>query len=629
MNGGLSPVRFRDGHYQAQGPDQVWRAICRDGRAVERLVHGWRPVGLYRGFGRVLLLELRHGSGREATWFLDASQALICNDLGRLPPDALEALTALAVPALRHLRDVLLAGDPGEAEVDPLGLRALNPETIARLIDLVGDRLAPLPTLISLNALGPDQQAIVVGGIPLSIAALRACLAARMQQQHMAVLAGGDYEAVCPFTGAALRTTTTILDERTSACRFGGAAAADGAARVFYLCNNPVISERELFIPSLNCTVALRVPEHADRLFPSLLAAVVRHAAALPGYLAMRKRPANILTPFPGLHVGHVLWNELTGLDRIRRALPAEALPVVIVPDPEAGTEVFGRVERIFPEFHGKVRRLPARDVDGMVYREGLTAMRVYDEYVSGHLAARVGLVARQDPAVEPDHARASSLRGQGRPVILIGLRVHNRTVPDQVGLWRRVIEQLSRRLGPIAVVIDGINARLHGDPSTDYGTFGPRGPRPPVLDELQIVIELRRHFHEDDVTLINMVGAPIARSLFWAQQALCFVSLWGAGLAKYRWIANKPGLVLTNRINLDHPDGSVRIYHAPDLMEAPTALDFIAAEHVTDQAASDFHGGFYNDFTVDPAGLAEALDRLVARVTAPGSGTVPVSGSA
>ncbi len=616
---GLSPVRFRDGHYQAHEPDRGWRAICRDGQPVRRLVHGWHPVGLYRGFGRVLLLELRHGSGREASWFLDPSQALICNDLDRLPADALQALAALVVPALRRLRDVLLAGDPDGTELDPLGLHALNPDTIARLIGFAGDRLAPPPTLISLDAVGPGQQAIAVGGTSLSVAALRACLAPRMQQQHMAVLAGGAYEAVCPFTGATLRTTTTILEDRTSACRFEAPASGAEPARVFYLCNNPVISERELFIPSLNCTLALRVPEHADRLFARLLAAVVQHAGVLPGYLGMRKRPANILTPFPGLHVGHVLWNELTGLDRIRRALPAEALPMVIVPNPEAGTEVFGPVERILPEFDGKVLRLPARDVAGLVYREGLTAMRVYDEYVSRHLAARVGLVARQDAAVEPDHALASELRGQGRPVILIGLRVHNRTVPDQVGLWRGVIEHLSHRLGPVAVVIDGINARLQADPSTDYGTFGPRGPRAPVLDELQIVIELRRHFQGDDVTLINMVGAPVARSLFWAQQALFFVSLWGAGLAKYRWVANKPGLVLTNRVNLDHPEGSVRIYHAPELMEAPTALDFIAPEHVTDRAASDFHGGFYNDFTVDPAGLDQALDRLLARVAEQG----------
>ncbi len=629
MSHRLSAVRFRDGHYQAHEPGGGWRAICRDGRPVERLVHGWQPVGLYRGFGRVLLLELRHGSGQEATWFLDAAQALVCNELERLPAELGDGLDALAVPALRHLRDSLLAGDPGAHEVDPLGLRALNQETIARLIARAGERLAPPPAVISLDAIGPDQQALVVGGVPLPLAALRACLAPQMQQQHASVLAGGAYEAVCPFTGAVLHTVTTILDERTSACRFTTPASAGAPARMFYLCNNPVISERELFIPALNCTVARRVPEHGDRLFARLLASVVRHAGALPGYLAMRKRPANILTPFPGLHVGHVLWNELTGLDRIRRALPAASLPTVIVPNPELGTEVYGPVERLFPEFAGKVRRLPARDVAEVVYREGLTAMRVYGEYVPADLAARVARVAREDPAVAPDHALAASWRGQGRPLILIGLRVHNRTVPDQVGLWRGVIEHLSHRLGAIAVVIDGINARLHADPSTDYGSFGPRGARPPVLDELQIAIELRRHFHGDDVTLISTVGAPIARSLFWAQQALLFVSLWGAGLAKYRWVANKPGLVLTNRVNLDHPEGSVRIYHAPDLMEAPTALDFIAPEHVTDHAASTLHGGFYNDFTVDPVGLNQALDRLLARLGPPGCGTVPDGGSA
>jgi hypothetical protein len=134
------------------------------------------------------------------------------------------------------------------------------------------------------------------------------------------------------------------------------------------------------------------------------------------------------------------------------------------------------------------------------------------------------------------------------------------------------------------------------------------------VLDELEIVMRMRR-LHSDKLRIINTVGAPIARSLFWAQQAAFFVALWGAGLAKYRWIANKPGLVLTNRANLVQMDGDLGIYNSPAMMDVPTLLDFIDAEHVTDLPAPD---SFYANFNVDPAALRLALDRLIARLELP-----------
>lgn len=618
MQHAFSPVRFHDGQYQAHDPahDKVggWRALLSGGAPLRRLVHGWQPTGLYRGFGTVLLLELQHGSGRQATWFLDASQDLIDDDLGRLPQQSLAAILSLAIPALERLRDALLTGNPGPEPLDPLGLHALNQDSIARLVSSAGG-LAPAPAMIELGRVPSDQREIVLHGMRLSVAALRDCIAPVLQEQHMTVLAGGAYAATCPFTGHALHTRDTYVDGTLSACRFETPATGLGGP-IIYLCNNPVITARELFIPALNCTVAMRAPEQHG-LFARLLAAVVKHADLLPAYLAMRKRPVAILTAFPGLHIGHVLWNELTGLDRIRRTLPAGELPMVIVPNAELGTEAFGAVERILPEFGGpgfenRVTRLPADAVAGFVYCEGLTAMRVYDRRVSRHLAERVALVAREDPASQPDQAHAALFRSEGRTVILIGLRVQNRCVPDQLGLWRDLIEHLCHRLGPIAVVIDGINARIEADPSTSYGSFGPHGGRPPVLDELEIVIRLRQHFSGSAVHIVNTVGAPVSRSLFWAQHALFFVAFWGAGLAKYRWVANKPGLVLTNRANLDHPEGDLGIYHSPETMEAPTLLDFIEAEHVTDIGA---RAGFYDDFTVDPAALLRAVDRLLARV--------------
>ena len=619
MSGGLSPVRLQDGQYRAHHPQQGWQPIIDAGRPVDRLVHGWEPVGLYRGFDPVLLLELRHDAGQQATWFLDPSLNRIGDDLGRLPPEMREAMRRAVLPALRRLCSTLLTGNPDADPPDPLGLHALNLATISSLIDLAGEALTMAPVTISLDRIPADQRDVVVAGWRLSVRALRACLAPVMQEQHMAVLAGGDYEATCPFTGTMLRTRTTFLDERTGACRFESPAIGQAPGFIFYLCNNSAITDRELFIPALNCTIAMPAPELGRGLFRRLLAMVVRHADLLPAYLARPKRPATILTAYPGLHVGHVLWNELTGLDRVRRTLPPDDLPDVIVPNAELGTEVFGPVERILPAFTGKVRRLPSGVIPGIVYRDALVAMHVYDRRVSRALAERIGQVADADPAVRPDHGRAAACHAEGRTVILIGLRVQNRTVPDPGIFWRDAIDHLCHRLGPITLVVDGVNARLDADPSTDYSSFGPQTGRPPVLDELEIVIRMRRQFHDDRVRIINTVGAPIARSLFWARQAAFFVALWGAGLAKYRWVANKPGLVLTNRANLRKMDGELGIYHSPAMMEAPTPLDFIDAEHVTDLPAPN---GFYSDFTVDPAALCLALDRLIARLGLPASRT-------
>lgn len=606
----LSPVRFHDGEFQARDPRAGWSTIFDPIGAMRRWVHGWHAVGVYRGFEPVLALELRHDSGEEVTWFLDSAHRRI-DHVHRLPPHLLAVVETIAVPALRHVREALLTGSPGPDAVDPLGLRVLNLGTLSWLIALAGERIAPPPIAIDLSTLAPDTREIVLGEWTVPVAALRACLAPSLQEQHRTVLAGGDYEAACPFTGAALRSRVTIVEQRLSACRFEPPPGSAEGAPIFYLCNKNHLTERELFIPVLNCVVAERAPEHAGKLFQRLLATMVKHADLLPDYLAASKRPANILTPYPGLHMGHTLWNELTGIDRIRRVLPAASLPTTIVPNANRGTEVYGPIDRIFPELAGKVCRMPEASVARHVYRERLTAMRVYDHHITDELATRICRVAREDPACHVDHARAAEVQRDGRTLLLIGLRSQNRMVPDQVELWRNVIEHLSYRLGALAVVLDGVNARIDADPATDYGMMSPQSGRPPVLDELEVVVRLRAHFRGETVRIMSTVGAPVARSLFWAQQAMFFVAFWGAGLAKYRWVANKPGLVLTNRCNLVQLQDELRIYHAPENRQAPTPLDFIAPEHVND-IGPEF--GFYSNFTVELPPLLAALDRLIDR---------------
>ena len=81
-----------------------------------------------------------------------------------------------------------------------------------------------------------------------------------------------------------------------------------------------------------------------------------------------------------------------------------------------------------------------------------------------------------------------------------------------------------------------------------------------------------------------DTLGAPLNVSLAWANRADGFVAIWGAGLAKYRWAANKPGLVVTGHWNREHR-GDLHIYDDPLYMESPTPVIFAPSEIVKDRS--------------------------------------------
>jgi hypothetical protein len=97
--------------------------------------------------------------------------------------------------------------------------------------------------------------------------------------------------------------------------------------------------------------------------------------------------------------------------------------------------------------------------------------------------------------------------------------------------------------------------------------------------------------------------GQPVATSLAWINAADCFIAIWGAGLAKYRWIGNKPGLVLTSHAHLLH-SADLQIYSSRQYMEHPSPVVFIDPLAVHDETESSelipLAGPFYSNFRID-----------------------------
>lgn len=342
--------------------------------------------------------------------------------------------------------------------------------------------------------------------------------------------------------------TSIVVVHRFTAYRFvdtmqGPDGTPDDGDLVFFLCTTDGIHEKEIFIPSANCTITRRDSGQAANRLPELLDEFMRNEALILDYLQAPKRTVNVPTPYPGLHIGHTLWNELSGLDRICRTVAPDRLPLICVQNVEQGTEVYGAIEEILPDYAGRVQHVPdlGRDLAAYVYSNRLTLMKALHDYVSRPLADRIIALSVEAARVRGDLAYADGLARDGRTFVLLGLRVHSRSAPDQLDMFTDVIRMLAARLGPLVVVVDGSNARIGGDPSTDYGAFGPNGARPAMFEELEPVIQLRQRFYHTSTRIVGTVGTSVQTSIFWASRCRIFVGLWAPALSNIAGSATCP----------------------------------------------------------------------------------------
>ncbi len=602
-------VRFSDGCWCVIGRDGAAVPISLHGQPVRAFDPGWEPVRVVTLFAPVHLLALRHDDGNAASWYLDAQMRWVAGPVRSLPPELLHPLRAQLLALFRLLMVRIVAVAKAELVPEAAELTLLCEGTILELLDLVLEDLLPLLQVVDLREPDADGRLRTAG---LEPGRVRATLAGSLQADYRTLMRDGAMCCVSPLDGAeAVAEAGLFLPERQTAYRFVGHGGSHG----FYLATYGYHDVKAaVYVPELNlCCVAATLP-HGRTFVLRLIGHMAAHQLRLVPYLS-RPRIKGVVTfcgVFPSLHIGHVVWNELSALEELVQTFQPSDLPFVCVLDVPNGNEVYGPLDALFPELAGRVLRpqVPERDAAAFIYDNDIFAIRVTAHYVQAAVGRRIQALALRDPRLAEDRAMARRLDGEGRSCILLGLRVGNRTVPDQAGFLIGAIDHLAHRLGPITVVLDGSNARLGLDATTFYGSFGPPGQEEAVIEELRIVLALRRRYQGSRVTIVGTVGAPIAASIFWIMQSRFFVAPWGAGLAKYRWVCNKPGFVVTNRHNLSHPEGDLLIYQSPETVEAPTPMHLIALDQVADAPGA---AGFYANFQPDAAAVAAGIDRLIA----------------
>ena len=599
-------------------------------RTIADVGVAWRADALFTGFAPLFLLELVHDGGGRATWFFDYRMCQVGDAVATLPQDLLDLLKLRAVPLLRLLTTQVL--DRCEPVLDPRVRAFLGVNLAMRLSIGVAclDELVRAQALYLADNLMP--QALVYRGeddVMRSIA--RVHVAEGLRQDWHDRIAGfvrsGRMSWPSPVDGVPLHAQGgLVFDDFHFAYRF-----ADPRHRLvfFVIVADHHATVAGVWFPSMGLIVSRDEARrdlawHLTRSLPSwAVLHLVTWAAELIPYLAAgATRFASVMRGPPSVHIGHQLWNELTGIDRLAQDDP-NAMPEWIVLNHGAGIELYGAIDVLFPELEGHVNRGlgDTADLTRYAYREGVFILRVTRQLVSAGLRKRIQTCAARSEAAR--QAVALLPKARTAPVVLFGLRVENRTVVDLAGFLARFASFMAEHYPGTVIVLDGHNSVGEEADDAVIGSHGERfASRRPVDVEHELVADLRAHAAELPVTIADTIGAPIPASLAWAMASDCFVSIWGASLAKYRWICNKPGYVISGRANLTSR-GDLHIYDNPSYMQDPTPLVFPAPELVDDVpdarqlvpvAAGNW--GLYN-FSIDEARMLPEIGAFIDRVVA------------
>ena len=590
------PVVERDGTMQLRLGEHAAPLYSAPGEAIASFVPGWTPRLLYSGLLPFRVLEFQGPHNARAAWLLDGGLCRLGDRIEDLTPAQAGALLAGAAPLLRRMVvDILLR---------PLPVLSREAQAFARVNDVLrtavaesgGDAVLPVPRAVLVDEI---EESIAMAGAPadqpaatLKRAHLQAGLAVAFEDRLVAATSEGMLCWPSPIDGRPLRCQGCIyFDDFRFAYRF-----ADIAANLtFYVvAADHYCKPLAVFVPQLDLLVVRDAwcRHLLEVYFPPNLARWFINQAALNGPLLVpywvrgARRIASVMRGQPGTHLGHQLWNELSGMEYLLSAARGPQIPQWIIPGARNGIELWGPVESLFPELRQRVRRDldHASDVLPYLYREGICAVRVTSERVSAELRRRLQRITRMDPGYGGIRAQAERAAGRGAPVIILGLRVENRTLVDSAAFFRDVLREVARLWPGAVLVVDGHNARETAAPGG--GVIESHGEalagRAPLEMEREIAAELRVAARDLDIELFDTLGAPMSSSLAWAMQCDCFLSVWGASLAKFRWVCNKPGLVVTSQANLLHRD-DLHIYDAERYMEAPSTLRFADPAAVVD----------------------------------------------
>jgi len=294
-------------------------------------------------------------------------------------------------------------------------------------------------------------------------------------------------------------------------------------------------SDRCWFFPEGNL-VLISVPEFDGRIALIRTAAqVMANYSRVKAYLADPTRSMMVSEDANG-HIGHYIWNVVSGWPRLFALVPPERVDIVTS---YPSWQIFGGVTELFPNEAARagcvVRPVSQDALYELMLERKATSLVLLDDHVTAVAAQRIVDWSRQhcSPAFLTEVA---ALRQHAFPLVMLTIRTENRAWIEQQEGYASLIRELAQEYPRLGIVLDGINSGMaqvgsHGWMSLD--------------DERAIAASIIAAC--PSVRFHSGIGCLPHESIILADAIDAFAAPIGAGLAKTRWIANKPGVGFSN----------------------------------------------------------------------------------
>ncbi|MBU72046.1 hypothetical protein [Spongiibacter sp.] len=320
-------------------------------------------------------------------------------------------------------------------------------------------------------------------------------------------------------------------------------------------------------------------------------------------------------------HIGHRLWNELTGLHRLYRNEGGVQLRELIHFDSNNVGEVWLCAQELLQRHDLKVTFAGApvewahESIAQWVYEKRVFPLRIGDSYIPKSLADLVAGSCVEGAEVQVPAKSSGELR------IVFGLRFENRTWVNQSEGLAELACHLAKRHQKLTIIIDG-HDRIRERKAVSHGEQLADGDIVALEKDVVRVVKAAVAEKGDAgrVTIVDAVDIELNDTMAWILSADCFVAPWGAGLAKYKWVANLDGVIFSSREVMEtKPD--LKIYEDPKIREGATECIYLSPEYVAiNEGGSSVvsivgEGSKRENFIVDMAGLKATVDKLVQQV--------------
>jgi len=424
--------------------------------------------------------------------------------------------------------------------------------------------------------------------------------------QERAILAG-HIEINCPFSGKIIQSNESIYFTHYIHASFVAYRFESYGENFFLICSLHQSVKTGFYFPQRN--IVFFSPLYYGKIEDFVhwfWIEIIYHWKLIKYYLLNHNTREIAVLNYNSQHLGHNLWNNLSSLEHLEKNhILSKILNLYLLDE-----DLYAPMEELFPALKGKIRRIYSADEVRNFYKDNKFVIILGHFFIPRSLADRIINYSLSSSVRE---SLSQDLQGFSKEkfslVILFTLRFNNRSWLDQEKGICEIIIRLSETFsGSIALVIDGKNTTFNGDKMLSFGE-GLYFKEELSEIEYNTAERIKNTISSDRITVINTIDCSLPESINWSLLCDFFVAPWGAGLAKYKWITNTPGLIYSSRKVLMEK-GDLHIYDSLEYREDAYPCEYVDPLMVFDQG-DDIRVGqpFRDDFSLS---IEHLYDKIV-----------------